>query len=351
LADLARLHGIEARLYLQVRHIPSWNDVADELEAQYHAGFGQHLRALRDLTDAGAALDDAGIRWLTFKGPVLADHVYRRPDLRSYSDVDLLVAPSTLRRAIDALEAAGAELADRNWTLIEQRVTGQVHLRLPGGTLADLHWHPFNRLEVRRRFPVDTNWLLATSCAVELDGRRVGTLDPANTIVHLCVHACLAGGSQLRWCQDIAEALRHTSFDWNAVVGDAQRWHASLPVSLMLRSTSRACDIEIPTGVVRRLATAPVWSVLGQCIDRASPIERWRGGRSIRFDVCRSCRDDDWHSTVSLARRYASMAKSRRRGAPLPVNRDPDDPASLHHPSGGETARDAYLTRIEADQR
>jgi hypothetical protein len=69
----AQLHGVEACVYLSLRfEVALPGDARDELEASYHAALETHMRATHDLGIAAACLDDAGVAWATFKGPVLA---------------------------------------------------------------------------------------------------------------------------------------------------------------------------------------------------------------------------------------------------------------------------------------
>jgi len=72
----------------------------------------------------GRGLDDAGVAWSDVQGPGT-----RRTRLRTTGPavvlrLDLLVAPSSLRVAIEALESRGGVLLDRNWRLIRERMSG-----------------------------------------------------------------------------------------------------------------------------------------------------------------------------------------------------------------------------------
>ena len=346
----ARHHGVEACAHLSLR-FEEWIDrrIRDELEAAYHSALQVHLRALHDLRIAGAALDDAGIAWASFKGPVLAEHTYRRHDLRSYSDLDLLVPPTRFREAIAVLERNGGEVLDRNWRLIRERMSGEVHVRLPTGTLADLHWHLFNRVERRRCFPLDTGDVLSRAVVVDVDGVAARTLSPEDTLVHLALHACMSGGTQLLWCKDLEQAVTNASINWDAVVERAVEWRAGPPTAVMLSAASRALDFPVDDEVLRRLSPGPLWRHLTRFADRWSPPEQWSGGRSIRRDLCLASREDDRASAVELMRRIGSLVKKRDRGAPHPTDRDPSNPVSLHHPDGDTRDQAAYFAALESN--
>ena len=178
----------------------------------------RHLLALATLARLASALDAASCPWIVFKGPAVAKLGYPRPGLRSYHDVDALVAPERFSDALDALGAAGFLLADRNWGLVEETGAGQLHLELPGAAPVDLHWHVLFTKELRERFAVPTGELLERSRPVDLGGVAARTLDPCDTLLHLCLHAALEGGDRLCWLKDVDLVARHDPPDWDELV-------------------------------------------------------------------------------------------------------------------------------------
>jgi hypothetical protein len=348
IARQARLHGVEACVYLTLRFEDRLDDrVRDELEAAYHSALQVHVRAEHDLGVAGVALDHAGVEWATFKGPVLAEHVYRRHDLRSYSDLDLLVHPTRLRDAVTAIEAGGGVVLERNWRLVRERMNGEIHVRLPAGTIADLHWNLFNRVERRDAFPISTDDVLSRAVVVDLDGSRARTLSDEDTLVHLALHACMSGGTQLLWCKDLEQAVIRRPVNWDVVVDRALEWHAGPPTALMLATASRTLDFPVPDDVVRRLSPGPLWRGLARATGHWAPPEEWSGGRSLLRDVCLSSRADDRAGAIALARRIGSLIKKRDLGAPHLPDRDPSHPTSLLHPSNDPRDRAAYFAALE----
>src|SRR5205823_14354197 len=103
-----------------------------------------------ELTAMGAALEAAAIPHLVVKGPVLAELVYPRNDLRAYDDLDLVIPHRRFGDAISALLALGCGMVDRNWRVIRRELRGQVHMTARFGTSADVHWLLIHRASVRR---------------------------------------------------------------------------------------------------------------------------------------------------------------------------------------------------------
>ena len=105
----------------------------------------------------------AGIPFFMIKGSILAEHIYRDPSLRRFSDLDLVVHRDTLARAEELLRSLGYRLGQvdillnpppkgpTQWRAAEA-LTRRFYERFeyelpfyapPGGELlpVDLHWH------------------------------------------------------------------------------------------------------------------------------------------------------------------------------------------------------------------
>lgn len=348
LVDHACIHGVEACVHLSLRSVNGvGHETRSQLEQAYFVALRSHALAIRDLAVAAEAFDDAGLSWLAFKGPVLAEHVYRRADLRSYGDLDLLVRPADLSLAVAALESAGGQLLDRNWSMVLKHMRGQLHVRLPAGTTVDLHWDLLNDVASRQVFPVDVNDLIDRRNTVEIGESAIPTLCVEDTVVHLALHACTSGGNRLIGYKDLEQAVAQLPIDWDAVIRRAREWRAGQAAAVMLVVASRAFDFDVDRDVIRALSPGPAWRRLARLADRLSPVENWNGGDSLIRDLCRSTRGDERASISALARRVASFAKARRRVGPHKVDRDPTSPRSLLYPGGDDADRAAYFTAVE----
>ena len=105
--------------------------ILDRLAALHGRSFGRHLLMTAVLERVSRTLDEAGVPHVAIKGPVLAELVYPRPDLREYGDLDLLVPPSAFAAALETLEAGGATLIEQNWQLMHDIGKGELNLVTP----------------------------------------------------------------------------------------------------------------------------------------------------------------------------------------------------------------------------
>ena len=148
LLQAALQHGIAAQLHealLQAGELDRLGrPVREGLTRLRLSTTAQHLLVSADLSVVARALDTAGIAWAVMKGPALAALGYADPTLRWFSDLDVLVGPRDFGAAIDALAANGTTLLDLNWELQLSLWRSEASLRLPAGTMLDLHWHPVN---------------------------------------------------------------------------------------------------------------------------------------------------------------------------------------------------------------
>ncbi len=126
LIDRAIHHNVARALH----SAPCTADLApldrERLHAHCVGGVINQMRTTAELPVVAQTLREADVPWLLVKGPVVADVLYTRPDLRAYVDLDVLVPASHFSEAVERLEAAGARLIDANWPLLLADMRGQV---------------------------------------------------------------------------------------------------------------------------------------------------------------------------------------------------------------------------------
>ena len=334
LAAAAAFHGVPGCVHRRLHDNPNVPDaVLDDLRATYHHARMTHLQTLADLSRIAAVFDSLDIPWLTVKGPVLSELVYPRPDLRGYTDLDIVVPRHDLRRALTALDSIGARTLDANWDLLTRTHSAEVHLAV-GSTLVDLHWHVFNIGELRQEFPLEMGPLYERARRVQLPGCTAPTLDPADTALHLGVHGCLSGANRLVWLKDIEEATRGDGFPWTELVDRSRATGAGGAVASMLLTARRVIGTPVPDDVVAQLAGSSAWPRLVAGIARAWRPERTAGQRSPLRLVARSTRGDLPSSVAALARRSWAAAHDPRSRWPDLGPTDPADPNAADHHAG-----------------
>jgi hypothetical protein len=300
------------------------------------------------------------VRWLAMKGPVLVEGAYQGRDVRSYTDIDVVVDRRAFGIVIDALLADGARLVDRNWTLIRSSMRGEVTLVLPHGSTLDLHWHLLNDVRVRHSFSVSMEELLDRRRLVAIGGHRIPTLDPADTVLTLAAHAGLAGGYRLVWMKDLERVVSAGGFRWADVVDRSHRYGLGLVVATMLERAVRVAGAAVPTEVLDALAPRRGWRGVIRFSDRQRPPERSFGHQLSGRTFVRSTRRSTATSTVELGRAMWSdvlkqvIVNPDHPWRPRPLRRARSEPAPEPAPNplwlpGGDDDRVEFL-RLLADE-
>ncbi|HEV7589110.1 MAG TPA: nucleotidyltransferase family protein, partial [Longimicrobium sp.] len=228
--------------------LPPSARAALRLEARAEAHRGLLLAA--ELRRLLAALESAGVQALAYKGPALAMRAYGDLSLRSFIDLDLLVRPADVPRAIQCLAAAGyapalaLSPAQERWF---RRVDGDYPLvHRETGLLVELHARVSSE---RFCMPISTEALMRRSTTMPLGGGEVRTLGDEDLLLVLCVHGAKHRWKRLEWVAALAALLRAGRGDARAARVLAAELHARRTLLLGLSLARRLLDAPLPAEV------------------------------------------------------------------------------------------------------
>ncbi|MGI8684023.1 MAG: nucleotidyltransferase family protein [Acidimicrobiales bacterium] len=349
-AAAAEFHGVSGCVHHSLAPVVDGARFA-ALAAAHRRGVERHVRALGELARLAPALDGMGGPWLVMKGPVLAELHYSRPDLRSYTDLDVVVPTTAVGHALAAVEATGGYVLDRNWPLLRELEVGEILVRLRHGTLLDLHWHLFNVPAVRRTFRSSMAEILERSRPAVLARTAVRTLDATDTLVHLGAHATLSGGHRLVWLKDLDRVIASGPPPWDDVVATARAWGVGPAVALSLDRARRILAVPVPPGVPEALAGGRAYLAAGAVADLVAPPARSSGRRSIGLMVSRAARPDTASTMAEFGRRLRAAVTDQRRPSlgPPTLDMDPGSRRSPRHDPGSDADRQAFLHAIASE--
>lgn len=285
LVRAVRFHRIAPLAHVALRETRP--DLAALLRADRDAALMHHLRATASLAALSSTLGD--IPWVTFKGPVLSETLHPVAGLRSYGDLDVLVAPAHLREACARLLDLGWQVLASQDDLLNGEVTGEIELGRPGSAVVDLHWSLLLSQTQRRRFRVPTGDLIARSTPLVIGPAEVRTLDAADTLVHLCHHAAMSGAVRLVHLLDVDQAARRVD-DWDLVSRRSLEWGAGAQVGLVLARARRFLDTPVPADMDRMLGLSRAFVGLMSAVDVTWPAPAMRDEASWPRLVARASR-------------------------------------------------------------
>lgn len=237
--------------------------------APAHA-YARRLQAASGLRRVGAALSEADVPWLVFKGPALAEQVYPDDVPRPFSDLDVLVPPGQFERAVAALVATGAQERDEPW---REKITighSEVSLDLPGGLHLDLHWDVVATGRWREHVRLPAGDLLTRSVPRTLAGVDCRVLAPLDATVQLAVHGCLSGADRLRWLLDQRHLVRALAPSPSELAAHAAATGTTVPLWLVLERAERHLDPGLARWR-RELSPPRAWQVAGTVWSRLFP--------------------------------------------------------------------------------
>ena len=330
----ARFHRIAPLAHVATRrHAP---ELSVLLQADYLRAAMVHLQACGALHQLDSLLSD--IEWLTFKGPVFSELAHPLAGLRTYNDVDVLVAPRDLREVSQRLVSAGWRLADFQDMLRNPAVPGEMHWISPGGALIDLHWSMINMASRRQLFRIASVELLERRVPVSLGSRPAWALALPDSLVHACLHAALTGANKLIYLIDV-DRLSATVSDWTSVVARAKEWRAEAQVALVLMRAHQVLDTQFPASLVEELAIPQTLRALVTLADRVSPVPEVRRNTGISRFVARAVQPT-FSETMRVAGRNAT------RGINEALHRSPQP--MPHRQEADHASLEAYLTAVES---
>ncbi len=357
LADLAREHRVVGSVYRYLEQLRALSgDERRQLTVSFLQNRVAHQRIASDVQYLAQLLAPLSVPWLIVKGPAAAATLYSPPELRAAGDIDALIDPEHFAAAVELLERAGHPVDDANWPLVREMTAGQLHMTLPSGTLLDLHWHLLYEAVERRRYPVTTAELIDRRRLVTIADTELFTLDPSDTLIHLCFHAANEGADCLGWLTDITRAAAVPALDWEAVVTRTIAWRMPLPVGTVLQRARQQLGAQVPVEVTNRLLSLP-WRTMMTAVDRAFPVAATR--REVGSPASLLAKSSTIAGTPvkafgaaasGIARRILRLAQTGDT-----VRVDPsvqhDTPASLQFRAEFDAGdREAYFAAIGAEQ-
>lgn len=210
IAELAARHGIEPLvahgvLARRTEIIPP--AVIFQMREELRRIAARGLQRAGELLRITAALEQAGVPAIPYKGPSLAQILYRNLGLRDSVDLDILVRKDQVPQARDVLFGLGYELP-REMSAATFAVTLRSNCELllvhPDGHLVELQW-AFTPAYFS--FPIDFAALFERRQAVTIGGGTTYTLGTEDLLVALCIHGTKHQWTRLSWIADVARLL------------------------------------------------------------------------------------------------------------------------------------------------
>ena len=266
LLETARHGGLSPLLYHRAAGLDLMPAAVEaELEQDYYRSVRANILLFDGLQEALHQLKACGVPVIVLKGGALALTVYANMGLRPMADVDLLVPPESVGRALRALTALGYEggppLESGDAVDVGAIHSNQLLLRRPDGaargSCLEIHWQLFWFPYYQQVMPAE--WFWQTRRPLTVGTAETDMLGPEGQLLHLCAHLIHHHGTEgpfrPLWLYDVAAVIGHYGerIDWDELLVRAEAYRVVLCLQRVVTRVHEAWRPPIPAEVLERL--------------------------------------------------------------------------------------------------
>src|SRR5256885_3215 len=249
---------------------------------------------------------------LITKGPALSVRCFGNPGLRQYSDLDLIIRETDIRRSTQAMMDLEYEPRVPLSAIDAKRGAGEYAFRKrDSDALVEFHtertfrYHP-RRLQIEKLFQRRTS--------VVIDGRQVPALSLEDELILICVHGAKHFWERLMWIADVAALVSAKQApDWIRAITIAKEARpermlflgvrlaseilgAPLPEELDARVKTDRAVAKLANQIKNRLASpqSPDAGVLQRAIFRMRMRGGWFSGAAYLMRLSLAPTEEDW---------------------------------------------------------
>lgn len=189
----------------------SCSEMLERYKRAYFAGLSIAEAQIRETLSVVAVLGNEQIKAIPLKGPIGAELLFGDPALYRSSDIDLLVRPKDIEKALVVLAALGYQRT----TSIDLRdeMTGSYHITVSKDAFhIELHWNL-----VMRYFSADPGFWWGDMKEIEYRGQRILQLSYEKLLLYLAFRLFSKGFVPLRYFMLPLGLIsgQDAAFDWD----------------------------------------------------------------------------------------------------------------------------------------
>jgi hypothetical protein len=199
--------------------------------------------AIRSFVAVVSALQRAGITVCALKGPALSARFYGDPAVRTSIDLDFLIAPGDLTRAVALMNELGyLGKSDASVAYI-LRHGHHLHFAKPGGTSVELHFEAYVGFGMTLRSAA----LLDRARSYQFNDQLTVLVPSAeDEFLYLAAHAAGHSYARLLWLYDL-KLLVHANprLDWDVIADRARAANLSVAVGFTMRLLTEWLEVPL----------------------------------------------------------------------------------------------------------
>jgi hypothetical protein len=250
--ERACTHQVYPLLYCNLRDLgfPGIPEtVQTELKGLFLTNALRNQLLSEELARVLSLLGDAGIRVVPLKGVALAQALYGDTAARVSVDLDILVPPANVAKAIEVILASGYRAGSSDPYISKLLLRHGRHYDAvrdaPGiSFLLEVHWILVQHSSKDDEAVSD---LWAEARPQSYFGAPGFSLSPEWNFLYLAIHATDHEWRSLKWLVDIHEVASSGLVDWERVAKKAERFELSQPIRHTLGVSSLLLETPIPS--------------------------------------------------------------------------------------------------------
>lgn len=193
-----------------------------------------------------------GVATLILKGASLAENFYPLPELRPYSDIDILVHKNDLKVVKEILIKSGYSSAEKaNEEFNEKYWYSYQFFQNDKKVLLEIHW---NIAQLRRyKINIDSIWKDAISFKIDETESLMMSIE--DLIIYQSLHLSYHYYSKLLWLLDLAIIIQkeRDSISWEKIIERCKTQRVCNPVYYALLYVKNLLKTGIPDNVLKSL--------------------------------------------------------------------------------------------------
>lgn len=238
----------------------------EKLRTIYLSSVVNNHKLYQRLTRVLALFAEKKIPVILLKGAALGINTYPDSALRPFGDLDILVHKSDVKQGQELLENLGYQLVKDIYFPVPDEKNDELGCEWTyhfNSSVVELHWTLIDELNP---FQIDITRFWDKGEEVNVNEQKALVLNPANQILHLCLHQSKHLWKHLRDLTDIGLVMETFAerTDWEKLYFDAKSQDLDLCVFYSISLAQKVLEISLPSDVVNILAKLDRSTIVGK---------------------------------------------------------------------------------------
>lgn len=258
--SLVEWHRVTPQVYRHLQNfhtlLPDW--VVDSIYKSAQYCQRQSLQQSAWLIKITRLLDAHQIRFISFKGVLLAKLLYDDFTRRQAKDIDILIAKDDLsqvedllvrqcgfKRMLPSLNASSSE-----FVFFDRCIKDRVYIHDQDNTMIELHWRFFNEQSI---LGVPFSDLIEQSDMLAFHQQKIAILGREHLWLYQTMHCCYAGWCRLHWITDIADMLVQLEVDWSELIKQSKTYSCENSLLIGILMAAQVYRLPVPDAILNEL--------------------------------------------------------------------------------------------------